>query len=74
VKAAFLLKHHGLNAIFTSTTFPLAFASKGVLNVPPDGQNLAILYSFAASCKANEIPLRQWLEEFCLACPLLLQI
>ena len=27
------------------------------------GQNLAILYSFAASCKANGIPLRQWLED-----------
>ena len=26
------------------------------------GQNLAILYSFAASCKANAIPFRQWLE------------
>lgn len=27
------------------------------------GQNLAILYSFAASCKANAIPFRQWLED-----------
>ena len=29
----------------------------------PDEQPRAILYSFAASCKANEIPFRQWLED-----------
>lgn len=27
------------------------------------GQNLAILYSFAATCKANGIPFRKWLED-----------
>ncbi len=27
------------------------------------GRNLAILYSFAASCKANGVNYRQWLED-----------
>ena len=27
------------------------------------GQNLAILFSFAATCKANAINYRQWLED-----------
>lgn len=27
------------------------------------GQNIAVLYSFAASCKANAIPFRQWLAD-----------
>ena len=30
------------------------------------GQNLAILYSFAATCKANGIPFRKWLEDVLL--------